>query len=228
MRRALAVVIAFGALVALPSTAIAATATTFHLKVPAVARVFASTCLELEVPPAVDTHCEDWVALYFREEEPNALRDAPWVLSVAHSAATLHPDGTETVHFDAVGFVENPIGAFDLKRYTFAQVSAAVPMSDGSVFDVHLRWNMADAPLHHGGNVSLFNVEFGIDRHYVDRCVTLINLAHQQWRAGPPGVITGSFAGVDVQSIPLASNEPFIAGRSLFTYAEVAHGECAT
>ena len=202
-------------------------ATTFHQKVPAVARVYTSTCLDLEEPPAVDTECEDWFAIYSLESEPRSLRDAPWVLAVNHAAATLHPDGTATEHFDLQGVVENPTGTFDLDRYTFAEVSAAVPMSDGSVIDVHLHWDMAAAPLHHGGNDSLYNVENGFDRQYADRCLTLVQLAHQQWRAGPQGVISGSLGGVDVQSLTIGHNDPFIAGRSVFTYVEAAHRGCA-
>ena len=70
---------------------------------------------------------------------------------------------------------------------------------------------MRSVPLQHGGNDSLYNVEFGIDRHYADRCLTLNQLAHQQWRAGAPGTITGTAAGLDVGDLYLMPNDPFLA-----------------
>ena len=44
----------------------------------------------------------------------------------------VHPDETVTPLYEADGVIENPQGSFDTKKYTYAQVSGTVPMSDGS------------------------------------------------------------------------------------------------
>jgi hypothetical protein len=209
-----------------PAAVAAPAAETFHLKVDGVARWFGSTCADVVEPVAVVTECEDLFVLYFREAPAQDLREAPWVLLIQHGAATLYPDGTVDEHYDVVGEVENPEGSFDLKRFAFANVSATVPMSDGSELDVDLAWDMSSVALQHGGNDSLYNVEFGIDRHEADRCFTLNQLAHQQWRSGEPGQITGTVGDVDVQSIPHLANDPFTAGRSVFTVTATDHGGC--
>jgi hypothetical protein len=203
-----------------------AQATTFHLHVPAAAELLVSTCPWGDWVPEIDTVCEDSYILYFREGQAFELREQPWRLYVNRTTFIAHPDGTGTLLNEVWGLIENPQGSFDSKKYTYAQVSGTVPMSDGSEFVVDLRWNMALAELHHGGNNSLFNVVNGIDRHYNDRCLTLIQSAHQQWRVGAPGQISGSIGGVDVQSLNLAPFEPFIAGRSVYTYVTAEHGGC--
>jgi len=204
-----------------------ARATTFHLHVPAVAELLASTCPWGEWVPETDTICEDLYILYFREGQPFELREQPWRLFVNRVNFIAHPDSTGTLLTETWGLIEDPQGSFDLKKYTYAQVSGTVPMSDGSEVVVNLTWDMALAELHHGGNNSAYNVINGIDRHYNDRCLTLIQSAHQQWREGAPGQISGSVGGVDVQSLLLPSFEPFIAGRSVYTYVTAEHGGCA-
>ena len=197
------------------------------MKVPAIARFFASTCPFTDELPETDTVCEDVIVLYLRESSPSTLRDAPWLLQVVNNAVVLHPDGTVTELFSGFGELENPEGSFDLKTFATASRSRhCSTLSDGREVEVDVSWDMRSVPLQHGGNDSLYNVEFGIDRHYADRCLTLNQLAHQQWRAGAPGTITGTAAGLDVGDLYLMPNDPFLAGRSVLTYVEVAHGGC--
>ena len=201
-----------------------APAFTFHLKVPAAAEFFGTSCPNEW--PAIDTRCEDIGVLYYRESEPSTLRNAQWSVFVHHQAVVLHPDRTVTGLFDIGGILENPQGTFDEKTFTFASVHGSVPMSDGSTADIDLTWDMAAAQLNHGGNDSLFNVINGINRHYADRCLTVNSLAHQQWRAGAPGQITGSIMGTNVEEWDRPEFEPLIAGRSVFTFVYVEHGGC--
>jgi hypothetical protein len=216
----------------LASTASAGPAFTQHLKVPAAAEFFGSTCSiafeEEAPPPSSDLTCEFFYVLYFRESEPSSLRDAPWGLYVQHFADVLHPDGTGDNLFFADGLIDDPQGSFDLKHYTSAAVQGIVPLSDGEEIAVDLAWDMAAAELQHGGNNSAFNIFNEIDRHFADRCHTLNQLAHQQYRSGEPGQISGSIDGVNVDDLFRPSGEPFIAGRSVFTYVDVAHGGCET
>jgi hypothetical protein len=202
-------------------------AETFHLHVPAVAEWISSTCpWGEEWFPGVDTRCVDYYVLYFREGEPSQLRHEPWRLYVVLSDWMVHPDGTATFLNETWGLLESPQGSFDEKKYTFAGVSGSVPMSDGSQLAVDLTWDMRLAELHHGGNNSAFNPANGIDRHYNDRCTTIIQNAHQQWRRGTPAMISGSIGGVAVDSLYTRPDEPFIAGRSHFIYVTVEHGDC--
>ena len=224
----LVIVPALIVVLALPAQAAgSAQAETFHFHVPAAAEIWVSTCPFGDWLPETDTVCEDWQTLYYREAEPPDLREAPWNLWVVHVAVIVHPDGTVTELFFTEGLLENPQGSFDVKKYTYAQVSGTVPMSDGSQVAVDLTWDMALAELYHGGNNSIFNLNNGIDPHYNDRCLTLIQLAHQQWRTGPPGQISGSIGGMDIHSFILRPDHPFIAGRSIYTYVRAEHGGCA-
>ena len=227
MRRLVTAITTAVLAVSIAPPGMAAPATTAHLKVPAAARVEASTCPFTDEVVESDTFCQDVFVLYFREGEPSSLRAAQWTLFVVSDGVVLHPDGTVTELFHGEGAVENPTGSFDLKRFASAAVRATVPLSDGRNVDVDLAWDMSAVPLNHGGNDSLYNVEFGIDRHFADRCLTLNQLAHQQWRAGAPGVIAGTVAGLDVQALFLNETDPFLAGRSVFTFVEVPHGGCS-
>ena len=204
-----------------------AKAETVHNHVPAVAEVLISTCPFGDWLPQTDTICEDWDIFYYREGDPSELREQPWRLYIYHPAWIVHPDGTATLLYEIDGLLENPQGSFDEKSYTYAQVSGNVPMSDGSEVAVDLTWDMAQAELHHGGNNSIYNQNHGFDPHYNDRCLTLNIFAHQQWRAGAPGEISGTVGGVDIQSFFLRPDMPFTAGRSVFTMIYVEHGGCA-
>lgn len=226
MRRIALFLVLASILSTLVPAAAAAPATTVHVKVEAVARFFGSTCPFTDDLPESDTVCEDIIVLYFREAEPSTLRDAPWRLVVENNAVILHPDGEVTDLFSGVGVLEDPQGSFDLKTFATASVKGTVTLSDGREVDVDVAWDMSSVPLEHGGNDSLFNIEFGIDRHFADPCLTRIQLAHQQWRAGAPGQLTGTAAGLDVQDLYLMPNDPFIAGRSHFVYVDVEHGGC--
>jgi hypothetical protein len=201
-------------------------AETYHLLVPAAAELVSSTCPFGDWTPEIDTNCEDWYVLYFREGEPSSLRDQPWILFVTHALGIVHPDGTYSSLFDTYGQIENPQGSFDENQYSYATVNGTVQMSDGSELTIDLTWDMTLAELHHGGNNSAYNLINGFDRLYNDRCLTLVQLAHQQWRYGVPGQISGSIGDVDVQSMTLPWWEPFIAGRSVFTYVVSEHGGC--
>lgn len=209
------------------SDAQAAQADTFHLYVDGVAQVYMSTCpLDGWIPDTV-TVCDDWYIQYFREGQPSAMREQPWILLVQHGTLLVHPDGTFTVVHDRSGQIENPQGSFDSKKYAAAYVTGSVTMSDGTELAVDLTWDMSLAKLHHSGNNGPFLDGSGLARHYADRCFTLVQNAHQQWRGAAPGRISGVVEGVDVQSRYLAPTEPFVAGKSVFTFVAVTHGGCA-
>src|SRR4051794_8457407 len=173
-------------------------AVTFHVLVPAAAEFFGSTCEGKPYPPPIDTYCDDIYVIYYRESEPSTIRTAQWGLDVHHVVVVQHPDGSTTDLVDTFGTLVNPEGSFDQKTFAAAAVRGSVSMSDGSTAEVDLTWDMADAELHHGGNDSSFNVVKGIDRHFSNQCLTVNSFAHQQWRAGSPGQITGSIIGRNV------------------------------
>jgi hypothetical protein len=228
MRRILVLLAVFGTTFLAGSSASggATPALTNHLLVPAAAEFFGSTCAHTPYPPLVDTQCDDIFVLYFRESAPSTIHIAPWALFVNHHVVVQHPDGSDTVLLDTSGYVENPEGSFDEMTFATASVRGSLPMSDGSTAEVDLTWDMAEAELQHGGNDSSYNVVKGIDRHFSDRCLTVNSFAHQQWRAGAPGEISGSIVGRNVEYWDRPEYEPFIAGRSVYTFVYAQHGGC--
>jgi hypothetical protein len=223
----LTVVFAIVAPITAASAAGAGPAETFHLHVPGVAEFIYSTCPYGDWVAPTDTVCEDWMIQYFRHDIPSQPGELPWTLAVHRWVWIAHPDLTFTDLYATYGWIENPQGSFDLKRYAYAQVNGAVPMSDGSAVAVDLVWDMALAELHHGGNDSAYNPVNGIDRHYNDRCVTINQFAHQQWRWGTPDTISGTVGGIEVHSLGfIMPGEPFTAGKSVFTCVTAQHGGC--
>lgn len=201
-------------------------ALTFHTLVPAAAEFLGDTCFHGVYPPVADRTCEEIYVIFYRESEPSTLHDAGWGVDVQHDIFVQHPDAPDTVLLNIYGTLDSPQGSFDEKKFTSAAVRGSVPMSDGSVADVNLTWDMAAAPLQYGGNDSAHSIANGIDRHVATRCLTVNDFAQQQWRSGAPGKITGSIIGTDVESWDRPDGEPFIAGRSHFTFIYVEHGGC--
>jgi hypothetical protein len=209
--------------IASPSAPVkAANATIYHEFVPAGAELSGNNCPQ--VTPQTDTQCEDFYVLYWLGGLQQS--DVHWGLFVRHAVAIFHPDGTVTDLSESDGFLENPHGTFDMNKYTYAQVNGSVPMSDGSAINVDLTWDMGLAELHHGGNNSAYNLNNGITRHYASPCLTLNQIDHQQWRAGAPGMVTGTIGGIVAQSLTMYPDEPFIEGRNHWTYVSVTHGGC--
>jgi hypothetical protein len=96
-------------------------------------------------------------------------------------------------------------------------------MSDGPAVDVDLAWDMAAAPFRVAGNYGPLFEWNEVDRHFVDRCITVVQSAHQAYRY--PGVLTGTVDGVDVTTLFSPDNEPFI-NRGVFSLVIAPHGEC--
>ena len=220
VRSAIIIIIIFQIL-SLSTPAKAANAFIFHEFVPAGAEFSGNNCPQ--VTPQIDTPCEDFYVLFWLGGLQ--MSDVHWGVYVRHSVAIFHTDGTIT-DVTTDGFLENPQGSFDMKKYTYAQVKGSVPMSDGSVINIDLTWDMGLAELHYGGNNSAYNLNNGITWHYASPCLTLNQIDHQQWRSGASGMVTGSISGIDAQSLTMYPGEPFIEGRSLFTVVSVTHGGC--
>ena len=90
---------------------------------------------------------------------------------------------------------------------------------------VDLAWDVTLVPLHVAGNNGPFNLMGGWDRHYVDRCFTGVQHAHQTFRANTE--ISGTIDGLDVKTLPyVAPFDPFIS-RAVLTFAGVAHRGCS-
>jgi hypothetical protein len=195
----------------------------FHVRQTGVAEVFGSTCPFGDVTFTKDTHCEDWIVLYFKEGAGTDPRP-PWDLYLEHDAEIVHPDGTFDPIFHSTGEVENPEGIFDAVHLTSASVQASVPMSDGSQAEVDLTWDGTAVPIQVAGNDGPNDLAQGIAPHYVDRCITFIRLAHQMYRAHT--AVSGAMFGLDPHAIPyLANFDPFLA-RGEFTYVLADHGSC--
>jgi hypothetical protein len=206
------------------STAGASVEFALHVRQTGVAEVFGSTCPFGDVTFAVDTTCEDWIVLYFKEGRGPDDPRPRWQLYLEHDAEIVHPDGSFDPIFHVAGLVTDPHGTFDAARLTSASVDASVSMSDGSIATVDLVWDGNGAPLQVAGNAGPNNTSQGIDPHYVDRCLTFISTAHQIYRANT--AVTGTMFGLDPRAVPyLAESDPFLA-RGQFTYVLADHGSC--
>ena len=212
---------------ALPAPATAGGAETFHYTVDGVAEIAGSTCPFGDWTPSVATACEDWIALLYRTSpSPRQHNRVPWRLELTRASVVVHPGGDVDVVWEAYGIAEDVEATFDERHLRFATVRAAVPMSDGTTRNVDLAWDGSGTRLRTDGNDGPFNQANGIDRHYVDRCFTANDHAHQTYRANVAA--TGTIDGTSVAAMPyLARFDPFL-GRGHFDVVIVRHGGCDT
>jgi hypothetical protein len=119
-------------------------------------------------------------------------------------------------------------------RSLAAEVSRGEPGGHGQRHDPGGRERLGQAvdgfaPLQVSGNTGPFQAGMDIDWHVVDPCLTINNLAHQQYRFGSAGMVTGTIGADDVEDLflPLGT-EPFIAGKSVFNLVIAPHADCAT
>ena len=197
---------------------------TFHYTVDGVAEVFGSTCPFGDWVPLVDTVCEDWLVTLYRTtpDTPKQHNRSPWRLELIRAVALVHPDGSVDLISEVDGIAEQVESTFDEKHLRYASVRADVLMSDGSTRSVDLAWDGTNVPLRTDGNNGPYNQANGIGRHYVDRCITENNHAHQSYRANVHA--TGTIDGTAVEGMPfMAPFDPFL-GRGHFNYVLVTHG----
>lgn len=137
----------------------------------------------------------------------------------------MHPDGSVELISEVDGIAEQVESTFDEKHLRYASVRADVLMSDGSTRSVELAWDGTNAQVRTDGNNGPFNQANGISRHYVDRCITENDHAHQTYRANVQ--VTGTIDGTAVEHIPfMAPFDPFL-GRGQLIYVLVTHGGCS-
>lgn len=199
----------------------------FHLLVTGAAEILASNC-SWDAPVDSGTECVDTYVLYAQEGVPNQqVRRRPWYVLVFETTVLINIEGTPpTVVHERFGLLEDPVGSMDIVRLRTASVTASVPMDDGSTYDVDLDWDMSDSPFHVSGNDGPINndvIPWG--SHLVDDCLTQNFHAHQSWRRGDGGAITGTLDGTDVNDLLIPSDEPFV-GRGVFTITIASHGDC--
>jgi len=96
----------------------------------------------------------------------------------------------------AVGAIDDPAVTFDDQHLDFATLDAAVPMSDGSTANLHMRWTPTSARQVYG-NDGPFLAGNGLARHFNDGCVTANTNAHQKVRFG---VAAGTLNGTPFRS----------------------------
>jgi hypothetical protein len=147
----------------------------------------------------------------------------PWAVVIDDytvSFASGGPDAVPVVLADRTGFVLDPAVTFDQQHLSFLTVDAQVPMSDGSTFDFQGDWSSISGRFQFGNNGPSLQ-DFGLVRHYVDRCNTANNQAHQKYVIAN---MTGTLNGVPVQSYPGLGLD-FIA-HNHFVFINVTHGSC--
>ena len=158
--------------------------------------------------PNGDYLCEDFIVYYGRSwntRDSNA--SGPVGAAIEHYKAFIHPDDTATEFLAEVGFAENVSGDYDASRFTFARMGGvALAMNDidqetgaltpnGRTITLGpFEWTAASS-IFVFGNDGPFG--FGLPRHYVDRCVTQIENAHERFTAAR---VTGTIDGVSVDA----------------------------
>jgi hypothetical protein len=158
--------------------------------------------------PNGDDLCEDFVLQYGRsgETRDGAARN-PDVVGLEHFKAFISPDGSVDEFVAEVGLTDDVDGSYDKSRLTFASF-------DGATLDLNdidpetgalipngrtatlgpFAWTAA-SDIHVFGNDGPFG--FGLPRHFVDRCVTQIENAHERFTAAR---VTGTIDGVSVDA----------------------------
>ena len=235
MRRFL---IACGALVVLAglgSTSVSAgsgNATIVRVKQPSAGGEawFSPDCPDTATTPPTGTVCRETYVLVFRETRvagggSNAPSQAPWSIFVTSYTVTFTGaagDACCVVSDEVFGFVQGGqvVASSDDQRVSFLTAAASVPMSDGGTFDFRGTWTGFGDRWVYGSN-GPSNYWEGIPRHYVDRCQTINNNAHQTGRnASMSGTVNGA---------PVHSYTAFPAGDIFynhFVYINVTHGNC--
>jgi hypothetical protein len=232
MRRLLEVLVCV-ALISLAPPASAANVTNFHHPA-TVVELDASTC---SIDVAVyEVECSDTFVSFGRVSAHDrfGLRTPPthknpWFVFVYDAHYILHrgpsPEEPEfELLYERVGFLEGASGSMDTARLLSADVSAEVPMDDGSMLALDLQWDFSGTELHVSGNDGPIQEEGAPwGSHISDPCFTANWHAHQTWRWG--GSITGELDGVDASTLFHFNEGPFI-GRGVFTVIETEYGGC--
>ena len=177
----------------------------------------------------VDTPCTGIVVFYGREDLPNPLPDtefpagragAQFYAAVAIANLIAH-DGEVEVISEVFGHTFTNTGTYDAQHLAFATVQAAIPLSDGSTFDVDLRWS-AEEPRQLFGNDGPLSEGSSLPAtHFRTECLTANYLDHQKVRVG---TATGTLDGVPTTEY--ASQHAAIFD-NWFHWTEVVHGNCA-
>jgi hypothetical protein len=179
---------------------------------------------DCDVPvPADGSVCHETEVIAFREARAVnggsvAPPHTPWTLVVTHITTTW--DGGEYTIVDfAFGSSTDVVVEFDHAQLGFLEAVGRVTLDDGSTADVAVAW-VAWSPVEVFGSDGPTNIEDGLRRHYVDRCVTLNANAHQKFRFA---AMSGTVNGSDVRSYSSFEGAAFIA-RNHFVYVAADHG----
>ncbi len=199
-------------------------AETEHVLVDGVAEFFGSTCPFGDWLPVVDTVCEDWIVQLFKESYPKQHRRAPWGAFLVRARALVRANGTVDTLEETWGVTFDVVSSFDEQHLASARVVAAIPMSDGSTRLVDLAWDGSRSPREVAGNNGPYNVNRGLQHHYVGRCFTWNQNVHQTYRTNV--AVEGTVDGTDVGTIPYQQQfDPFL-GKGRFTIVQATHGAC--
>jgi len=190
-----------------------------HIQVVGVASASGGNC---DGPIVEATVCRGWDVDLFKEGPPSKAQKAPWAVSLVLESSIVHPDGSEEPLLNISGYTTDIEFAFDSQHLRFASVRARVPMSDGSERIVNLRWDGTSTPLQVAGNNGPYNTARDIPPHFVNRCFTVNQHAHQAYRG--PVELTGTIDGFDVRDIPFWNGADPIIARGNFTLNVVEHG----
>ena len=158
--------------------------------------------------PSGDDLCEDFIVDFGRgaSTRDGEARSRQGV-SFEHFVALIHPDGTATELVAEVGFTEDVSGSYDASRLTFARMSGVtLPLYDIDPVTGALTPNgrtatlgpfawTAASDIYVFGNDGPFG--FGLPRHFVDRCVTVIENAHERFTTAH---VTGTINGISVDA----------------------------
>jgi hypothetical protein len=108
---------------------------------------------------------------------------------------------------------------YDRQHLAFASVKTQIPLTDGTTADVDFHWTaISDRSVY--GNDGIALGDFGLIRHYVDKCSTQVNQAHQKFRVAE---MTGTLNGA-----PVHTYSSFPAGYisfNHFVFIDVSKGE---
>ena len=183
-----------------------------------------------QVPPTAPLTCHETLVLVFREARAEgggsvAPPKTPWRIFIFDHTLTfpstdienVPPISTDERFGEAI-----PLSVdFDQQHLSFANVTAQVPMSDGSTWDFRANWvAVTDRTVY--GNDGPQNGFEGIPRHVVDRCATSTNNAHQKIRYAS---MTGTLNGNPIHSYTepeMIINYGLTIGN--FVYVNVSHG----
>lgn len=152
-----------------------------------------------------DHFCEDRFVSYFADYGSAGTGEAHSSpeLVYEHYAAFIPADGEADEVVAEIGFAEDAPGAYDRARLSFTRsAGATMDLFDVSTGDAvpngrtvtlgPFAWTAASSP-YVFGNDGPFG--FGLPRHYVDRCVTAIENAHERFTTAH---VTGTIDGVSV------------------------------